>query len=85
MRCPKCSKPIKKQTLQCPHCGQLLPRGNAAKKTDQMTMNPKLCMAVGLLMLFIGFILLISDAEYFSMLPLGVGAALLFLGKKMRG
>lgn len=85
MKCPKCERPLKKHSTQCPHCGQLLPRGQAAKKAGQMTMNPKLCMAVGLLMLFIGFILLISDAEYFSMLPLGVGGALIFLGKKMRG
>lgn len=84
MKCPKCNKKVGKQTIQCPHCGHLIPRQHSVNVTGKVTMNPKLCMAVGLLMFFIGFLLLISDAAYFSMLPLGLGGALMFLGKKMK-
>ncbi|GEM_PF-1262967 len=84
MKCPKCEKTIKRQTLQCPHCGFLIPRGKSAKAAAKILMEPKLCLAVGLLLAFIGLVLLISDANYYSMFPIGLGAALLFLGKKMK-
>lgn len=47
-------------------------------------MEPKLCMAVGLLLAFIGLVLLLSDAMYFAMLPIVLGAILIFLGKSMK-
>lgn len=84
MQCPKCEKRLNKQTLQCPCCGILIPRGYSAKLGRTMIMDPKLCTAVGLLLAFIGVLLLISEADYLAMLPIVLGGVLLFVGKSMK-
>lgn len=47
-------------------------------------MEPRLCLAVGLLLAFIGLVLLMSDAMYFAMLPIILGGVLIILGKSMK-
>ncbi len=84
MQCPQCQKRISKHALQCPHCGILIPRGSGSKLAGRLTMDPKLCMAVGLLLAFIGLVLLLSDAAYFAMLPIVLGGVFIFLGKSMK-
>ncbi|KAB1442922.1 hypothetical protein [Pseudodesulfovibrio senegalensis] len=84
MRCPQCEKQIGRHAIQCPHCGILIPRGRGSKLAGRLTMEPRLCMAVGLLLAFIGLVLLMSDAMYFAMLPIVLGGVLIILGKSMK-
>ena len=84
MKCPNCKNTIGKQSIQCPRCGQLMPRRVSSGTAAKMTMNSKLSMAVGLLLLFIGFVLLINGTEYLSILPMVLGTTLMFVGSKMK-
>lgn len=83
MHCPKCEKELKKNSIQCPHCGVLIPRQFRSKTVEKAILPPKACAAVGLLLAFIGVILLFSHAESFAMLPIVVGGVLIFIGLGM--
>lgn len=82
MKCPNCKKTIKSQSRKCPHCGVRLVR-RSDKMARKMTMNARISMASGGLLVILGIILAINSAYLFGGLTFAIGAALMVIGKMM--
>ena len=82
MKCPKCTKVISDRSTICKHCGVRIVR-KSDKIARKMTMNGRVAMASGGLLIFIAVILALNNTFGLAGLTFAVGAALAIIGKMM--
>lgn len=82
MKCPSCGKPINPRSNMCKYCNSHLVR-KSDKMARKMTMNARIAMASGGLLIIIALVLAFNNALVFGGVTFTVGALLLLIGKMM--
>ena len=82
MKCPNCNRLIHAQAQTCKHCGTRVVR-KSDKMVRKMTMNARIAMACGGLLIIIGGIVGFYGAYTTAAITAGVGTLLILIGKSM--
>ncbi|MBG0789030.1 MAG: zinc ribbon domain-containing protein [Desulfovibrionaceae bacterium] len=84
MYCPKCHKPLPKDSSTCKYCGSRFVRQSDRMKR-QMTINGRFAMACGGLMIFLALVLFVYGGSASAMqgVLLVLGLLFLYLGRKI--
>ncbi|MBI9081010.1 MAG: hypothetical protein JEY79_14880 [Pseudodesulfovibrio sp.] len=83
MKCPKCGKNISSKVSCCKHCGTRFVR-KSDKLAKKMTMDGRIAMACGGLLMFIGLVVFLNGGRLWAAIIFALGVLLTFIGKKMR-